>query len=113
MELIKFTDETRDMYNNRFGMFVHWGLYSQTEGRWKEHEKLLRPKEGDGSWIMFLDEIPVKEYMEIAYDFKPDLDWAENLVTSAKNAGVKYIVFTAKHHDGFSLFKTDASPYNS
>ena len=113
MELIKFTDETRDMYNNRFGMFVHWGLYSQTEGRWKEHEKLLRPKEGDGSWIMFLDEIPVKEYMEIAYDFKPDLDWAENLVTSAKNAGVKYIVFTAKHHDGFSWFKTDASPYNS
>lgn len=113
MERIKFTDQTRDMYNNRFGMFVHWGLYSQTEGRWKEHDKLIRPERGDGSWIMACDEIPLEEYAKIAYDFKPDLDWAEKLVVSAKNAGVKYIVFTAKHHDGFSLFKTDATTYNS
>lgn len=113
MEPIKFTPETRDMYDRRFGMFIHWGLYSHLEGRWKGHDRLMRTGRGDGSWTMLVNEIPLEEYSKVAYDFKPDPDWAEKLVVSAKKAGVKYFVFTAKHHDGFSMFKSKVTTYNS
>jgi alpha-L-fucosidase len=82
---------------SRFGMFIHWGIYS------------LKAK---GEWVMYQDRIPVKEYEKLAGEFNPVLFDAEEWVLLAKNAGMKYIVITAKHHDGFSMFKTEVSPYN-
>ena len=84
----------------RFGMFIHYGLYSQLEGYWKGE-----PIEGIGEWIFKHAEIPVKEYQTLAQGFNPiDLS-PEDWVKLAKNAGMKYIVLTTKHHDGFALFK--------
>jgi alpha-L-fucosidase len=81
----------------RFGMFVHWGLYSQL---------------GKGEWVMWNERIPVKEYEKLAATFNPTKFNAEAWVTMAKAAGFKYIVITAKHHDGFSMFGTKVSPFN-
>ena len=82
---------------SKFGMFIHWGIYS------------LKAK---GEWVMYQDRIPVKEYEKLAGEFNPVLFDAEEWVKLAKDAGMKYIIITAKHHDGFSMFKTDVSQYN-
>ncbi|MCY9669995.1 alpha-L-fucosidase [Paenibacillus alginolyticus] len=82
---------------SRFGMFIHWGLYSL----------LAR-----GEWVQFFERIPVKEYEKLANEFNPTRFDADEWVRLAKNAGMKYIVITAKHHDGFSMFKTEVSPFN-
>ncbi len=82
---------------SRFGMFIHWGIYS------------LKAK---GEWVMYQDRIPVKEYEKLAGEFNPVFFDAEAWVLLAKNAGMKYIIITAKHHDGFSMFKTDVDRYN-
>ena len=111
MEFLKFTDQTRDMYDKRFGMFIHWGLYSQLAGMWNGQP--LPDGLQDGAWNMLYNKIPLEEYRKAADDFKPDTDWAEKLAASAKDAGVKYLVFTTKHHDGFSMFETKATTYNS
>ena len=111
MSLTNFTSLTQDMYDKRFGMFVHWGLYSQLGGMWNG-EKLPEGMQ-DGAWNMLYNQIPLEEYKKAAYDFKPDTDWAQKLVLAAKNAGMKYIVFTTKHHEGFSMFETSATDYNS
>lgn len=82
---------------SRFGMFIHWGIYSL---------------KGKGEWVMYSDRIPVKEYEKLAGQFNPVKYDAEEWVKLAKNAGMKYIVITAKHHDGFSMFKTEVDRYN-
>lgn len=82
---------------SRFGMFIHWGLYSLLER---------------GEWVMFKERIPVKEYEKLAKDFNPVSFDADQWVKIAKEAGMKYIVITVKHHDGFSMFKTKVSPFN-
>ena len=81
----------------KFGMFVHWGVYSLLE---------------DGEWVMYARRIPVKEYEKLAARFNPVGFDADAWVRTAKAAGMKYIVITAKHHDGFSMFKTKVSPFN-
>lgn len=78
-------------------MFIHWGLYS-----------LL----GKGEWVMYNERIPVREYEKLAEKFKPVKFNAEDWVKLAINAGMKYIVITAKHHDGFSMFKTGVDGFN-
>jgi len=103
-----FTQDTLNMRNERFGMFVHWGLYSLLGGIWNDKEI-----PGLGEWIMRRAEIPLAEYGKLAADFKPDPDYAIKLVRAAKNAGMKYIVLTTKHHDGFCLFKSNYSVYNA
>ncbi len=90
----------------RFGMFIHWGIYAQPAGKWK----------GDripslGEWIMRNAKIPIPEYEKIAEQFNPVKFNAEEWVSIAKDAGMKYLVITAKHHDGFAMFKS-AHPYN-
>ncbi|WP_165698000.1 alpha-L-fucosidase [Flavobacterium nackdongense] len=90
----------------KFGMFIHWGLYSQAAGYWKGH------KAKGGGQLMLNEKIPLEEYSKIALDFKPIKFDAENWVLLAKNAGQKYIVITAKHHDGFSMFNSPSSKYN-
>jgi alpha-L-fucosidase len=91
----------------RFGMFIHWGLYAQPAGEWKGKEI-----PGISEWIMLRAQIPVKDYEKIAETFNPVKYDAEAWVKLAKNAGMKYIVITSKHHDGFAMFQSKASKYN-
>lgn len=91
----------------RFGMFIHWGLYAVPAGEWKG-ERIP----GISEWIMAHAKIPVKEYEKLANEFNPQKFDAEEWVKLAKYAGMKYIVITSKHHDGFAMFHSKASKYN-
>ncbi len=98
----------------RFGMFIHWGVYSVPAGTYKD-----KKIEGIGEWIMLRGKIPIKEYREYAKKFNPVKYDPDEWVKLAKEAGMKYIVITSKHHDGFALFDSkvtdwdimDATPY--
>jgi alpha-L-fucosidase len=91
----------------KFGLFIHWGLYAAPAGTWKG-----KKIPGIGEWIMNRAQIPVREYERLADDFNPVKFDAEEWVQMTKDAGMKYLVITAKHHDGFALFKSASSPYN-
>jgi len=92
----------------RFGMFIHWGLYSIPAGVWKDKVHA----EGYSEWIMFGERIPAKEYALLAERFNPVGFDAKAWAAIAKKAGMKYMVLTAKHHDGFSMFRSRLTPYN-
>lgn len=91
----------------KFGMMIHWGLYSLLAGEYggKRTKKL-------GEWIMRDLEIPICEYEKLTAVFNPIYFDAEEWVKLAKNAGMQYIVITSKHHDGFALYKSDSDRYN-
>src|SRR5580765_6912237 len=91
----------------KYGLFIHWGLYAIPAGEWKGQRSL-----GLGEWIMFRSRIPVREYETLASRFNPVKYNADQWVTLAKDAGMKYIVITSKHHDGFAMFKSQASLFN-
>ncbi|HEY9534335.1 MAG TPA: alpha-L-fucosidase [Mucilaginibacter sp.] len=91
----------------RFGMFIHWGVYSVPAGVY-EGKKIP----GLGEWIMHDAKIPVDTYQAYAKDFNPTKYDPEKWVQTAKAAGVKYIVITTKHHDGFAMFDSKASNWN-
>lgn len=97
----------------RFGMFIHWGLYSEAAGYWggsaTENGGMSR---GAGEWIMNDMRIPRDQYATLAARFDPVNFNADTWVRIAKQAGMKYLVITSKHHDGFCMFKTTATPYN-
>ena len=80
----------------RFGMFIHWGLYS-----------ILARQE----WIMHVESIPVAEYEKLASQFNPTKFNADEWVSIAADAGQKYMVITSRHHDGFSMYDTQLSDY--
>lgn len=87
--------------NDKLGMFIHWGPYSALGGEWKGQHSPV----GDGAeWIMQRFNIPVAEYRERAHQFNPVHFDAEAWVALAKAAGMKYLVVTAKHHDGFAMY---------
>jgi alpha-L-fucosidase len=92
----------------RFGMFIHWGVYAQWGGVYHGH----RQARGGAEWIMNRSKIPVREYQERAKSFNPVNYDPDAIVKMAKDAGMKYIIITSKHHDGFALFKSDASKWN-
>lgn len=92
----------------RFGMFIHWGLYAIPAGVWNGREV-----PGIGEWIMYRAEIPVAEYEKLAGKFNPEKFNAAEWVGLAKRAGQKYLVLTTKHHDGFCLFRSGHTSYNS
>lgn len=92
----------------RFGMFIHWGPYAVLGGDYHGH--LTRV--GGPAWIMNRCKIPVSEYQEMTRNFNPVKYNPEEWVRIAKDAGMKYMVITAKHHDGFAMFKSKASNYN-
>ena len=91
----------------RFGLFIHWGIYAVPAGT---HQG--QPIENIGEWIMHYGKVPVVEYKKYAADFNPTQYDPEAWVLMAKDAGMKYIVITAKHHDGFALFDTEVSDWN-
>ncbi len=93
--------------NNKFGMFIHWGLYAVPAGEWKG--KYVR---GIGEWIMNRAKIPVGEYEQLAKQFNPVKFDADAWAQLAKDAGMRYLVITAKHHDGFAMYGSKVSKYN-
>ena len=91
----------------RFGMFIHWGLYAVPAGEYNGQ----RSKE-IGEWIMSWANIPRAQYEQFATRFNPVKFDAARWVRTAKEAGMRYIVITSKHHDGFSMFDSDVSSYD-
>ena len=84
-------------YKNKLGMFIHWGVYSI----WAVQEQYLSRCN-----------MPYEEYEKKAMTFNPEKYDPENWVIAAKNAGMKYICFTTKHHDGFCMWDTKYTDYN-
>jgi alpha-L-fucosidase len=81
----------------KFGMFIHWGVYSVP---------------GRGEWVMENEKIPIVEYEKFAPQFNPTEFSAVDIVALAKSAGMKYITITSKHHDGFAMFATKQNKWN-
>lgn len=90
--------KTREWFQDaKFGLFIHWGVYSVL---------------GDGEWVMNQQQIPVKTYEKIPSFFNPTQFNPADWVQMAKDAGMKYITITSKHHDGFAMFDSKVSDYN-
>ena len=89
----------------RFGLFIHWGIYSVPAGEWDGET-------GYGEWIMRNAKIPIARYEQFAGQFNPVKFNAKEWVDIAKKAGMKYIVITSKHHDGFSMYDTKVINYD-
>src|SRR5215468_7122891 len=110
-----FADETKAQRDQRmrwwrearFGMFIHWGLYAVPAGEYngKRSDRI-------GEWIMEWANIPRADYEKFAARFNPVKFNAAEWVRNAKDAGMKYIVITSKHHDGFSMFNSAVSKYD-
>jgi len=95
--------------DGNYAMFIHFGLYSKLEGEWKG-----KTYYGNAEWIMNENQagIPAEEYMAEAATFDPDEFDAEEIVSIAKDAGMKYIIITSKHHEGFAMFDSDVCDFN-
>jgi len=89
----------------RFGLFIHWGIYAVPAGEWKG-------KTNYGEWIRHSAQIPIGEYDKFVKQFNPVKFNADEWVRLAKDAGMKYIVITSKHHDGFCLFDSKYTDYD-
>ncbi len=108
-----FLRETKSQYDTRmawwkearFGLFIHWGLYSIPAGEWKGKTEY-------GEWIRTSAEIPLEEYDKFVPQFNPIKFNAEEWVRMAKDAGMKYITITTKHHDGFCLFDSKYTDFD-
>lgn len=99
--------ETKEWFReSKYAMFIHWGLYSQVAGKWNDETFY-----GIGEWIMKQKKISVADYEKIAEEFNSVKFNAKEWVQLAKDAGMRYIVITAKHHDGFAMFRS-SHPYN-
>ena len=91
----------------KYGMMIHWGLYSLPAGEWKGQRM-----EDIGEWAQQFFRIPNAEYHKLASVFNPILFDAEEWVRLAKDAGMNYMVFTAKHHEGFAMYHSKVSKFN-
>ncbi len=89
----------------RFGMFIHWGVYSVPAGEWQGNTDY-------GEWFLEQTHMPVSEYEKYAGQFNPTNFNARAWVKAAKQAGVKYLVITSKHHDGFAMYPTKLSDWS-
>ncbi|MCF7973982.1 MAG: alpha-L-fucosidase [Phycisphaerae bacterium] len=94
----------------RFGMFIHWGIYSGAEGIWKGENH--RHGNNYAEWIQYRNQIDQKEYLTLLDRFDWDAINPEQWVLLAKQSGMKYVTLTAKHHDGFALWDSQASHYD-
>ena len=95
--------------DGKYAMFIHWGLFSQLGNKWKG-----KTYYGIGEWLMNsnMANIPPEEYLPVANDFNPINFNAKAIVQLAKDAGMKYIVVTSKHHDGFAMFHSKDNKFN-
>lgn len=95
--------------DGNYAMFIHFGLYSKLEGVWKD-----KVYYGNAEWIMNSGQagIPIEEYMAEAAGFNPSEFDADAIVQLAKDAGMKYIIITSKHHEGFAMFDTKVSDFD-
>ena len=96
--------------DSRFGMFIHWGVYSGAEGYWKGEK--LRYDNNYAEWIYYRNRIDREEYLTLLDKFRWDEIDPEEWVLLAKKAGMKYVTITAKHHDGFALWNSEVSDYD-
>lgn len=101
------TNAMKAFCDRKFGMFIHWGLYALPGGR--HNGKVM---EHIGEWFQSYFRMPNEEYAKFAKDFNPVKFNADDWIRKAADAGVKYIVFTTKHHDGFCMYDTKVSDYN-
>lgn len=100
------SERTAFFDQGNYGMFVHFGFYSQLANRWNGETFY-----GIGEWILREKEIPVADYMAAAAEFNPAQFDAKKLVDLAQAAGMRWIILTSKHHDGFAMFDSD-HPFN-
>ena len=91
----------------KFGMFIHWGIYSLPGGEWKG-----KKVSGYAEHLMRKEKITRKEYLELAHQFNPIQFNAEAWILMAKQAGMKYFIITAKHHDGFAMYDSRVSDFD-
>jgi alpha-L-fucosidase len=107
------TDRAAWWREARLGMFIHWGLYAMPAGVWRgqpvRHDTYANPY---AEHLMWLARVPFADYSQLAATFSPDAWDARAVVAAAKSAGMKYIVLTAKHHDGFAMYRSEVSRYN-
>lgn len=89
----------------KFGMFIHWGVYSELAGQWEGVSN-------GNEFIMMQGRVPISQYETVAQRFFPKGYHAETWVLAAKKAGMKYVVYTAKHHEGFAMYRSGCSRYN-
>ncbi len=107
----KNTNERAQWFtDSRFGMFIHWGVYSGAEGYWKGEK--LRNDNDYAEWILYRNRIDREEYVTLLDRFQWDEIDPEEWVILAKKSGMKYITITAKHHDGFGLWDSKVSDYD-
>ncbi len=101
-------DSRMEWFNHdRFGMFIHWGIYATLGGEWQG-----KHVPGFAEWIQARKNIPASEYEKIAKNFNPSHYDPEEWVIAAKKAGMKYIVITTKHHDGFCLWPSEVTTFD-
>lgn len=93
--------------DSRIGMFIHWGLYSIPAGVWKGKRVPYI-----GEWLMYQEKIPVATYEKLAPKFDPQHFDAASWVQLAKDAGMRYLTITTKHHEGFAMYDSKVNPYN-
>lgn len=91
----------------KFGMFIHWGVYSLPGGEWKG-----KKVSGYAEHLMRKEKIPRAEYLDLAHQFNPVRFNADEWAKTAKQAGMKYMIITSKHHDGFAMFPSEISDFN-
>ena len=91
-----------------YGMFIHWGLYSEIGGVWNG-EPVTK---GYSEQIQMWANIPESEYLKVAYDFTAENFDPDEICELAKDAGMHYVLMTTKHHDGFCMFDTETTDYN-
>ena len=101
------TPKTQWFQDARFGLFVHWGLYAVPGGEWKGETMGYI-----GEWLQARFRIPNREYAALADKFNPIEFDADAWVLLAKRAGMRYVVFTAKHHDGFAMYRSAVDSFN-
>jgi alpha-L-fucosidase len=100
-------DTLKQWQHDRFGMFIHWGVYSEAGSEWNG-----KPVNGAGEWLLSNAQIKPEDYEPLAKRFNPTLYDPEKWVKLAKVAGMKYIVITTKHHDGFGLWPSAEGDWN-